>query len=117
MPQALEVGPALWEYWGEATMLLLLASYVRDQLHANRDDVGLERLFGWPFKALKDPWQALMATTKEGVGGCVAALVRSDPLRATTQARAKCAFGPRRAVFFLLERFRDPLGERRDRQH
>jgi hypothetical protein len=45
MPQALEVGPALWEYWDEATMLLLLASYVRDQLQTNPDDVGLERLF------------------------------------------------------------------------
>jgi hypothetical protein len=55
MPQALEVGPALWEYWDEAAMLLLLASYVRDEMQANRDDVGLERLFGRPFKALKDP--------------------------------------------------------------
>ena len=89
MPQALEfVGSLVWEYWDETAMLFLLAPYVRDQLQANRDDVRLERLFGWPFRVLTDPLQTLMATTKEGAGGCVAALVRSDPLRATTQARA-----------------------------
>ena len=94
-------------------MLLLLAPYGRDLLQAfnGRDDVRVGKLLGKPFRALKDPLQlALMATTKKGAGGCVAALVRSDPLRATTQARANCAFGPRRSVFFLPERFRDPLG-------
>jgi hypothetical protein len=97
MPQALAVaGPLLWGYWDEMFMLFLLAAYVRDQLQPNRDYVGLERLLGWPFRVAKDPSQALMSTTTEGVAGCVATFVRSDPLLATTQARANCAFGPSR---------------------
>jgi hypothetical protein len=113
MLQALAVaGPLLWEYWDEMTVLFLLAAYVRDQLQANRDYVGLERLLGWPFRVVKDPSQVLMATATEGVAGCVAAFVRSDPLRSTTQAMANCVFSPRRAVFFLPEHFRDALDRR-----